>query len=183
MRLTAACLVALCLAAPAAAQLPRHVAQVRSSTRWGIDLIEEGRQKSTSFRELLESLRETDVVVYVEPAHQLPGVMEAVTELVAAPGPVRYLRVSVGVRAIRKRLIALVGHELQHALEIGRARDVVDVRSLQAFYEKAGDMSVDGYDTEAARRVGHTILRELWGHAETSAPTVLHGINTEATRR
>jgi hypothetical protein len=183
VRLIAACLAVVCLAAPALTQPRPHAEQVRSTTKWGLDLVEEGRKKSPSFRRLLESLRETDVVVYVEPVVQLPGVMEAATELVAAPGPVRYLRIFVAVRAMRKRLIALLGHELQHALEIGRAPHVQDVPTLEEFYRRAGDMSVDGYDSEAARRMAEVILRELWGRLDAPGPRPLHGINTEATVR
>jgi hypothetical protein len=167
MRLVSACLIVTCLSASAAAQqqqpTPPIARQVRSSTRWGLDLIEEGRQNSASFRLLVDALHDTDIVVYVQPAQDLPGVTEAVTEFVAASGPARYLRIWMGVRTTRKRLIALLGHELQHALEIGRAREVVDITTLQAFYRKNGDRSVDGYDSEAARRIGDAILLELWG--------------------
>lgn len=171
MRLDAACLVALCLSAPAAAQAPGPpiAQQVRSSTRWGLELVREAGEKSESFRRLLDAITETDVVVYVEPAQQLPGVTEAVTEFITAAGPVRYVRIWMGVRNIRKRLIALLGHELQHALEIGRAREVIDTPTLEAFYRRNGDLSVDGYDTDAARRMGDTIFLELWSNQNVRA--------------
>ena len=102
----------------------------------------EGRQKSASFRGLVDALQQTDVVVYVQPAEWLPGGTEAVTEFVATTGPARYLRIWIGIRAVRKRLIALLGHELQHALEIGRAPEVVDSATLEAFYRRSGDLSV-----------------------------------------
>jgi hypothetical protein len=170
VRPLAACLVVWTLSAAAAAAqtAPRIPRPVRSSTRWGLDLIHEGEHKSAAFRRLVEELGATDVVVYVQPAQQLPGVTEAVTEFVTATGPCRYLRIWIGVRAVRKRLISLLGHELQHALEIGRAPEVVDVATLEAFYRQNGEMSVDGYDTDAARRMGEVILRQLW-----SAPASL----------
>ncbi len=163
LRLICACIVTCCLCVPAGAQdAPHSARQLRSTTKWGLDLLEEGCRKSSSFRRLAEALRETDLVVYVEPARQLPGVAVAVTEMIGRSGAVRYLRIWVGVQAIRKRVIAMVGHELQHALEIGRAPEVVDVVTLEAFYRRTGDVSVDGYDTQAARDAGDTIYAELF---------------------
>ncbi len=179
IRTTGACLVACCLSAAAHGQEARPIPrQVRSTTRWGLDLVAEGRQKSASFRRIVDALQQTDVVVYVQPAEQLPGGTEAVTELIATTGPARYLRVWIGLRAVRKRLIALLGHELQHALEIGRAPEVVDSATLEAFYRKAGERSVGGYETQAAREVGDTVYDELWRYrsapnADAPGPAVL----------
>jgi hypothetical protein len=164
IRLIGLCLVACCLSTPVAAQAvgERIPQPVRSTTRWGLNLIQDGYRQSPSFRGLVEGISDTDVIVYVEPARELPGTMVAVTELIGKTDRARYLRIWVGIRAMRKRLIALLGHELQHVLEIGRAPQVVDQATLAAFYRKAGDISADGYDTQAARNMGDTVYDELW---------------------
>jgi len=127
---------------------------VRSTMTWGLSLIAEGCQRSASFRALVERLRATNLIIYVEPAVQLPGVTIGITQLLGVNGEFRYLRVSIDANATRKELIALVGHELQHAVEIGGAPEVVDQATLQALFRRIGHESVDGYDTDAARAIG-----------------------------
>jgi hypothetical protein len=133
--------------------------------RWGLSLIAEGCQASPSFRALVERLRSTNLIIYIEPAVQLPGVTIGITQLLGVNGEFRYLRVSVDAHATRKALIALVGHELQHAVEIGEAPEVVDQATLRAFFRRIGHESVDGYDTEAAHAIGARVWNELWDAA------------------
>ena len=63
----------------------------------------------------------------------------------------------------RREAIALIGHELQHALEIADATEVRDTTSLVRLYERIGHMSIGehAYDTEAARDTGRVVRREL----------------------
>lgn len=159
--LASACLLAV--ASPAAAEdLFHNPKPVRSSTGWGEQLIAEGCLKSPSFRALVARLEQSNVIVYVQPAWSLRGVMAGMTELVGQQGDYRYIRISIALRAARKQLIAMIGHELQHAAEIAGAPDVVDAASLEAYYRRAGEPSVDGYDTKAARDMGDVVYDELW---------------------
>lgn len=193
-RLAAACLLACALDPGVRAQeREANPRPVRSTTKWGLSLISDGCLKSVSFRALVARLKESRVIVYVEPAQQLPGLMVGATELLGVSGEFRYLRVSIGAQAARKTLIALIGHELQHATEIAGAPEVVDAGTLASFYRRVGDVSVDGYDTAAARRTGDAVLDELWrwrgdvtaGPADDTEkpPLARRPLNAELTRQ
>ena len=62
--------------------------------------------------------------------------------------------------------IAVLGHELQHALEIGRAPQVVDLGTLRDFYRLTGvesclDSRQECYDTPLAQSMGHMVYAEV----------------------
>lgn len=198
-RLATATAVCLLAAAPCgrvwAQGVEPNPRPVRSTTRWGSDVIAEGCKKSPSFRALVERLKRQRLIVYVLPAHQLPGVAVGVTELLGVNADFRYLRVSIDVRKPRKNQVALLGHELQHAVEISEAPEVVDAASLALFYSRMGDQSVDGYDSPAARAIGNLVLDELWrwraepaeggpdAGARAASPTGQRPVNAELTRQ
>ena len=63
------------------------------------------------------------------------------------------------------RLIAQIGHELQHAVEIAGNSDVNDASTLSVLYERIGERrgspSDIRYETEAAIQAGQRVLREI----------------------
>jgi len=65
-------------------------------------------------------------------------------------------------RESRDRLIALIAHELQHALEVLVHPEVVDVDSMLAMYAKIGVPLAgrSGYETSAAHAVQDAVLSE-----------------------
>ena len=72
--------------------------------------------------------------------------------------------------------IALIGHELRHAVEIADAPDVVDASSLVREYEKIGFLSPRvtpgvSFDSDAAVEAGYQVLRDLSGKDSTRLPT------------
>ena len=124
-----------------------------------------GRQQSSSFRALLDQLEATDVVVYVECARLQAGVDGQLTFVTAAAGT-RYVLVRIGWDLPIARKIAILGHELQHALEVARSPDVVNAKTMAAAYKRFGitrhraGQRVD-FDSVAAIDAGMTIWREL----------------------
>jgi len=168
-----ACILLLLATTPAllrADQAPQPPRPVRSSTRWGIELIEDGVRRSAAFRTLVDRLFGTGVIVYVEPVTYLPPQTDAVTQFGGVAGPFRYLRVSLRARAERVRLIALLGHELQHVFEVSQSPAVVSVQSFEALYRRIGDTNEAGYDTSAARRAGDRVMTELMRSEASGAP-------------
>jgi hypothetical protein len=87
--------------------------------------------------------------------------------MLIAPGPAgqRYLRIQIAVAARGNELIALVGHELQHALEVAESPGVRDEPSLMALYEAIGhgEQGRHRYDTMAAQNTGRRVRLELIG--------------------
>jgi hypothetical protein len=60
-------------------------------------------------------------------------------------------------------MIAMIGHELQHAVEIAAEPTVRSKRDLQNYYKRIGVASRAGdtWDTEAARHTGRRVAREV----------------------
>ena len=62
------------------------------------------------------------------------------------------------------QLIATIGHELQHATEIGNAPSVVSRETLSRLYRTVGSENYarsDEWETAAAQRAGDLVRREL----------------------
>ncbi len=128
-------------------------------------LLAEGLNRSRTFDSLVTALNRTDVIVYVESVLTLPmGTMGRLT-MMPRTGDFRYLRVQIRSDLSRREAIALIGHELQHALEIADATEVRDSTALIRLYERIGHASngEHAYDTEAAQDTGRIVRRELNG--------------------
>ena len=78
-------------------------------------------------------------------------------------GNQRYLRVQVSNTLATDQMIAVIAHELRHALEVAAEQTVVDEKALESFYRRIGDSPHvgGGYDTEAARVAQRTVRQEL----------------------
>jgi len=78
----------------------------------------------------------------------------------------RYVVVRMG-RFARMQQIAMMAHELQHAVEIADTPAIVDGPSLVREYQRIGYVnqrsSLPGvaFDTQAAVRTGEQVLKEL----------------------
>ena len=67
--------------------------------------------------------------------------------------------------AYQDRLMAQIGHELQHAVEIASNSDVIDAATLSGLHERIGERRDSRgdirYETEAAIQAGQRVLREI----------------------
>jgi hypothetical protein len=128
-------------------------------------LLAEGLHRSRTFAALMTAVNRSDVIVYIESVMVLPkGTMGRLSLTpMATTGGVRYLRVQIRADLSRRESIALIGHELRHALEIAADAGVRDTTALIRLYERIGHASGGdhAYDTEAAQDTGRTVLREL----------------------
>jgi hypothetical protein len=126
-------------------------------------LLAEGLNRSRTFASLVTALNRSDVIVHIESVMTLPqGTMGQLT-MMPMTGDVRYLRVQIRADLSRREAISLIGHELQHALEIATATDVRDSTALIGLYERIGHASNGEhvYDTKAAQDTGRIVRREL----------------------
>jgi hypothetical protein len=126
-------------------------------------LLLEGVQRSPTFAALLMAINRTDVIVYIERSMTLPKDTLGRLTLVPMAGPQRYLRIHIRADLPIKDSIALIGHEMQHALEVAGQADVKDARGLIKLYERIGHPSGGEhvYDTIAAQDTGRQVRREL----------------------
>jgi hypothetical protein len=129
-------------------------------------VIAEGRARSQTFADLVARLDRTDIIVYAEPAHDLPRAISARMLLLPVRQPrYRYVRIQIRAEASQQEAVALLAHELRHAVELADAPDVRDQASLVALYERIGEAHPGGhrYDTAAARETGRRVRAELVG--------------------
>jgi hypothetical protein len=139
-------------------------------------LVRDGERTSETFRQLVARLRQSDVVVYLECGGG-NGLADGQLTFVSAVGGRRYLHVRVARMASADVQIALIGHELQHAVEIADAPAIVDASSLAREYQRIGYVSPRGspglsFDSEAAVQAGYKVLRELSGRPTAQPASV-----------
>jgi len=98
--------------------------------------------RSTTFRGLVDGIGRTDALVYVEAGVCAFGHLDAcLLPYTASPPAARYLRIVLTQpvpTGCRNRVIALIGHDLRHALEVAERPDVIDVPSMT---ERTADVS------------------------------------------
>lgn len=127
-------------------------------------LLDAGARRSETFRQLIARINRSDVIVYVEMAPALRGRFAGTLQWVAATKNFRYVRVSLNPELSEQLQIASLGHELQHAVEVIDAPDVVDTPTLMALYRRIGhqrSMHELRWDTAAANRIGEQVRSEL----------------------
>jgi hypothetical protein len=127
--------------------------------------LERGIRRSPTFAAMMRALQETDVIVQLVEAVKLPPLTDAQTMLIQGAKEFRYVRVHVGTKRRGDDLVALIGHELMHALEIAWAPEVRDDAGLEALYRRIGERGPkpNQYDTQEARSIERLVHRELAG--------------------
>ena len=148
---------------PAEALLEAEHRQIRGIDRRVDELVVEGVRRSATFASLVSDLHATDVIVYVESIYILPARQGGRLLLQAATGARRYLRVQIRATLHKDQVLAVLAHELRHALEVAADRSVVDEQGLAALYTRIGHLNAEtkGYDTQEAKDVGDQVREEL----------------------
>ena len=149
---------------------PVRFPHVRSVERDVLRLLARGSRDSATFRQIVNEIERSDVIVYVQTVPILPPPARAWLQFGAVAGGHRYLRISVARPVDAYSLIALVGHELHHVTEVIRAPEVISVETFRALYQRLGHASQNGYDTPDARAVGLAVFDELARSRVPSSP-------------
>jgi hypothetical protein len=137
----------------------RHVRTQDRSVRY---LLKRGFTQSATFAHLMARLEYSDVIVYVEEVARLPGALEGRMLMLTSAGGQRYVRIQITLRGSPLDSIALLGHELQHAIEVAQDTGVRDQVQLEALYQRIGTRGGPHvFDTVAAQDVGRMVRREL----------------------
>ena len=130
-------------------------------------LLDQGRRGSPTFRALVQRLIDSDVVVYLWCDGTHERVSDGRLTFVSAAGGLRYVVVRLLPLTSAERQIAILAHELQHAVEIADAPEIMDDASLHRAYQRIGFVSSQpfartlSYDSHAAVAAGVRVLREL----------------------
>jgi hypothetical protein len=152
--------LSLWLAVGTSAPIESHV---RSSLSSLMAVIDWGRATSPTFASLVDELDSQAVIVYVEPfTRPRPGLDGATMHTIFSHGGLRYLWIGVNPQRTRERLVALIAHELQHALEIARAPEVVTEAATDRLFERIGFKCGRAcQETKEARDVEERVLDEV----------------------
>lgn len=136
--------------------------RLRPTQAIGRRLLAEGFAKSPTFRRLVTRLQRSDVIVYIRVRTDMPSAIGGSLRFVASSATDRFLMVSLNAENSGGMLIALLGHELQHAVEVADAPDVRSTVGLAALYRSTGvRMAVDAWDSKAAQQAGHVVRAEV----------------------
>lgn len=93
----------------------------RGLDAWAVETIERAETHSTLVRQMIDTLDRSNVVVHVETADVMPAGIGGLTRLVAEAAGYRYVRITLARSLAPRQRAAMLGHELQHACELGRA--------------------------------------------------------------
>jgi hypothetical protein len=135
-----------------------------------MDLIQQGLARSGTLQNLADHLERAGMIVFISYNHQLPPMTAGRTRLIAAAAGWRYLMTELSDHYAKVDLLALLAHELQHAVEIADAPEVVDEASLIAMYRRIGADTGRGalegslwFETQSAVDIGRRVFSELAG--------------------
>lgn len=142
-----------------AGEVPLFLSRVRPLDARSRALLETGMRRSPAIQQLVGELEQSDVIVYVETG--LVG-YSGRTVFVGASAEARFLRITLDVPEIDDRLLAWLGHELQHAAEIARVPEVRSAEAVRQLYLALGHgVSGDGVCTPEAQRMTSRVALEL----------------------
>ena len=139
-------------------------ARVRAADTRTANLLVQGLQRSSTLRGLVDQLERHDVIVYIEMQPMMKKRLAGTLTWLTATKAHRYVRISINPELNTEMAIATLGHELQHALEVAKAGEIVNAVTLANFYRAHGESNpaeFNGWDTEAARVAGQDVRREL----------------------
>lgn len=145
-------------AVSAAAVIPR----VRPLSERGERLLSVGRELSPTIRAMLQRVEASDIILQLDVRLDL-DVANAVTRLVTSTPDFRYVRVSINPRLSPLRRLELLGHELQHVLEIAADPSVRTQDAMYDHFTRIGrrQRHDSAFETDAAINVESVVRGEV----------------------
>jgi len=136
---------------------------IRTNVSFVDELLKAGIARSPTFATQADELASSDLVVFIEPMFQMRADLSAYLVFMSATRACRFVLIRYNVRLSDSRAIAIIGHELRHAIEVAQHPEVVDNASLGVMYKRYGRQirGAEVYDSVEAVTAGHVILEEL----------------------
>lgn len=155
---------------------------VRASDARIENLIREGCGKSATFLALVQELRSSNWIVFVQSGScPIAGIPGCLLHRVGTFQHHKYLRIIIGgTPSSDAEAIGTIGHELQHALEVVRNRHVADGLDIRDLYRRIGYVArrtrgTEIYETAAAAKARATVFEELRAFGRRDHVTVITG--------
>jgi|SRR5688572_24950300 len=146
----------------AAADEPQPLRRVRPQSARIADAIAQGVERSATFRRLVESIDATDGLVFVAEGKCQHGTRACLLMSVVIAGSHRILRIFIDPRrAPGCELVEVIGHELQHAVEVLSNAAIRSGIQMYRFFDRVkNNGDVKRFETAAARQTSLSVARE-----------------------
>jgi hypothetical protein len=135
--------------------------RVRGATPRIVSVLMDGAARSETFRGLIATIEASDGRVYIAEGRCGQLVRACFLHTVTIAGATRLLRIVVDPRYANADLIASVGHELHHVVEVLSNRSLRSAGAIRLFYRSMCRLCLGWQDTEAAKRAGDAVRKEL----------------------
>jgi hypothetical protein len=137
-------------------------ARIRPMQDVGARLLADGMAHSPTFRWLVDRLDRSNVIVYIDVRPDMPAHLGGSLRFLARSATDHFVKIQLNRVFHRKTLVALLAHELQHAVEVAESGQVNSADDLRQLYRRVGVLTgTDQYDTVAAQRAGYVVRDEL----------------------
>lgn len=136
---------------------------VRPLGTLNIEAFDRGLQRSATFRALVAALERRDLIVHITTSRDLPLSLTGMTRFVADRSGTRYIRIELAASLSPSVRVSVLGHELQHALEIADS-GARTMEAVLAFYQAGGRKAAtisDGWETTAAEVTERRVWVEI----------------------
>jgi hypothetical protein len=114
--------------------LVTHDDHIRTTDTTLRTALNDGLAHSATFQALVAKLEASDVVVFLVYDRKATNLLASHISFLSAAGGRRYLTIGLISRLPRVRQVAILAHELQHAVEIADAPAIVDSKSMAQYY-------------------------------------------------
>jgi hypothetical protein len=122
--------------------------------------------QSPTCRRLIDEIEASSTSVYLRRGQCRSSIRRSYLLFSAAQAGERYLQIVLDKDLSGEQLVATAAHELQHAVEVVRAPEVVDLNSFRLLYTRIGycvrgsGMRED-WETTEAQRTASVVSREI----------------------
>ncbi len=138
---------------------------VRTTDHKVTQLFLDGMSHSVTFRSLVDALDKSDVIVYIDVKTTRQALGGYLAHNVNVAGGYRYLHIAIETTGAIGRLVPLLAHELQHAVEVAQDPHARDERTLEELFErlaiKFGCGGTTCSETQAAKDIEAAVGAEL----------------------
>jgi len=149
------------LVAPIAPATVMNVSRVRPLSDGSRAVVKDAMRRSPTIKHLIDELQARDIIVYVDLSMDMLRDRGA-TSVVTAQSTVRILRVLINGRLDPRQRIEVLGHELQHALEIAREEGVGSDDTMRDLFLRIGySTGPKAFETNAAQDIESQVKRDL----------------------
>jgi hypothetical protein len=163
------------LSANVAAQ---NLSAVRALDEPSVEALAYGHDGSEAFRELVADIDALGVIVHVAIGDTVYFGTAGTTRLAGVFGGWRYLRVVLRSHLSLEQRASVLGHELQHVLEIARSSALTQ-QDVRALYDDIGQPvagAFDAFETTEASEAGVRVMRELRSASKVARRQAAHAL-------